>query len=68
MLIIDEISMVSGDLFDGLEHQVAQIRYSQNASRRPFGGVQIIVCGVRRCCCIVTLIGAGFFPDSPCGK
>lgn len=46
VLIIDEISMVSGEFFDGIEAQVAQIRYAQNGNRYlPFGGVQLIVCG-----------------------
>ncbi|KAK3579156.1 hypothetical protein CHS0354_022179 [Potamilus streckersoni] len=40
-LIIDEISMVDGDFFDKLETVARVIRLND----RPFGGIQLIVCG-----------------------
>lgn len=40
-LIIDEISMVDGDYFDKVE-EIA--RYVRN-SEKPFGGIQLILCG-----------------------
>ena len=47
VLIIDEISMVSGEFFDLLEEQVAKARFKRNGFRYlPFGGIQLIVCGV----------------------
>uniref|UniRef100_A0A6B2L0S6 ATP-dependent DNA helicase n=1 Tax=Arcella intermedia TaxID=1963864 RepID=A0A6B2L0S6_9EUKA len=46
VLIIDEISMVSGEFFDCLEEQVSQIRTHMNGGiYLPFGGVQLIFCG-----------------------
>lgn len=42
VLIIDEISMIAGELFDIVDKRVQQIRGSDH----PFGGVQIIACGV----------------------
>lgn len=41
VLIIDEISMVDGDLFDKLEAIARQIRNNG----RPFGGIQLVVTG-----------------------
>jgi len=70
VMIIDEISMVSGELFDGMEAQVAQIRYGQNGGMyRPFGGVQLIVCGVclfllRRCSLCRHLVSLRTFSKS----
>lgn len=47
VLIIDEISMVSAEFFDLLEEQAAKIRFKRNDYKYiPFGGVQLIVCGV----------------------
>ncbi|XP_006899697.1 PREDICTED: ATP-dependent DNA helicase PIF1 [Elephantulus edwardii] len=40
-LVIDEISMVEADLFDKLEAVARAVR-QQN---RPFGGIQLIICG-----------------------
>uniref|UniRef100_A0A2C9LRZ0 ATP-dependent DNA helicase PIF1 n=1 Tax=Biomphalaria glabrata TaxID=6526 RepID=A0A2C9LRZ0_BIOGL len=40
-LIIDEISMVDGDLFDKLETVARMVRKSD----QPFGGIQLILCG-----------------------
>jgi len=40
-LIIDEISMVEGDLFDKLEAVARVVRKSDD----PFGGIQLILCG-----------------------
>lgn len=40
-LIIDEISMVDGELFDKLELVARTVRKND----RPFGGIQIILCG-----------------------
>lgn len=41
VLIVDEISMVDGDLFDKLESVARQIRNNG----RPFGGIQLVVTG-----------------------
>jgi ATP-dependent DNA helicase PIF1 len=41
VLIIDEISMVDGDLFDKLEAIARQIRNNG----RPFGGIQLVITG-----------------------
>uniref|UniRef100_A0A670XPY4 ATP-dependent DNA helicase PIF1 n=1 Tax=Pseudonaja textilis TaxID=8673 RepID=A0A670XPY4_PSETE len=40
-LIIDEISMVEGDLFDKLEAVARDVRKCED----PFGGIQLIICG-----------------------
>ncbi|KAK9164184.1 hypothetical protein Syun_005086 [Stephania yunnanensis] len=40
-LVIDEVSMISGELFDKLEHIAKKIR----RSRPPWGGIQLIVSG-----------------------
>lgn len=40
-LIIDEISMISGELFDKLENVARVIR----ASAQPFGGIQLVIVG-----------------------
>eukprot|EP00887_Chlorella_sp_A99_P007822 scaffold20.g7822.t1 len=41
VLILDEISMVSGEMFEMLEAMVRQIR----GLDQPFGGLQLILCG-----------------------
>ena len=41
VLIIDEISMISGDLFDRFE-EIARIVRKDSG---PFGGIQLIICG-----------------------
>jgi ATP-dependent DNA helicase PIF1 len=41
VLIVDEVSMIDGDLFDKLEHVARTIR--NNGS--PFGGIQLVVTG-----------------------
>ena len=41
VLILDEVSMVSGEFFDSLSKVVSDIR----GDPRPFGGIQLIVCG-----------------------
>lgn len=41
VLIIDEVSMVDGDLFDKLEEIARRIRNNG----RPFGGIQLVVTG-----------------------
>ena len=41
VLILDEVSMVSGEFFDSLSRIVSAIRKDP----RPFGGIQLIVCG-----------------------
>lgn len=41
VLVIDEISMVDGDLFDKLEEVARRIR----SNGRPFGGIQLVVTG-----------------------
>ncbi|XP_011167695.2 ATP-dependent DNA helicase PIF1 [Solenopsis invicta] len=40
-LVIDEISMVDGDLFDKIEAVARHVRRTE----RPFGGIQLILCG-----------------------
>lgn len=40
-LIIDEISMIDGELFDKLEYMARGLRHSE----KPFGGIQLILCG-----------------------
>ncbi|RPA98111.1 hypothetical protein L873DRAFT_1569971, partial [Choiromyces venosus 120613-1] len=42
VLVIDEISMVDGDLFDKLEHIAREIRQARN---KPFGGIQVVITG-----------------------
>lgn len=42
VLIIDEISMIDGRLFDNLDGIAREIRRKKNT---PFGGIQVIVCG-----------------------
>ena len=41
MLVIDEISMISADLFDMLEWLAKKMR----SDLRPFGGIQLVLCG-----------------------
>lgn len=41
VLIIDEISMVDGELFDKLESVARQIK----SNGRPFGGIQLVITG-----------------------
>jgi ATP-dependent DNA helicase PIF1 len=41
ILVLDEVSMVSGEFFDSLSRVVSDIRNDP----RPFGGIQLIVCG-----------------------
>lgn len=41
VLVVDEVSMVDGDLFDKLEEIARQIRNNG----RPFGGIQLVVTG-----------------------
>ncbi len=41
VLILDEVSMISGEFFDSLSRIVSDIRKDS----RPFGGIQLIVCG-----------------------
>ena len=41
VLIIDEISMISADLFDKIDYVARVVR----GINRPFGGVQLVVCG-----------------------
>ena len=41
ILVLDEVSMVSGEFFDSLSVIVSDIRKDP----RPFGGIQLVVCG-----------------------
>jgi ATP-dependent DNA helicase PIF1 len=41
ILVLDEVSMVSGEFFDSLSVIVSDIRNDP----RPFGGIQLVVCG-----------------------
>lgn len=47
VLIIDEISMISADLFDKIEYIARRVRnwYRDPDQERPFGGLQVICCG-----------------------
>ncbi|GAB6028895.1 DNA helicase [Chamberlinius hualienensis] len=40
-LVVDEISMIQGEYFEKLEHIARIVRKNQ----RPFGGIQLILCG-----------------------
>ena len=41
-LVLDEVSMLAGELFDRLDHMMRRIRVQPD---KAFGGVQLIVCG-----------------------
>jgi ATP-dependent DNA helicase PIF1 len=41
LLVVDEVSMISGEFWDYLSGVVSEIR----SDPRPFGGVQLVVCG-----------------------
>lgn len=41
VLVIDEVSMLSGELFDKLEYVARKVRERDE----PFGGIQLIMCG-----------------------
>ncbi len=41
LIVIDEISMVSAELFDLIDHVCQFVRHC----RRPFGGIQLVLCG-----------------------
>jgi ATP-dependent DNA helicase PIF1 len=41
VLIIDEISMIDGDLFDSIDQCARIVR----DSKKPFGGIQLVICG-----------------------
>lgn len=45
-LIIDEVSMLSGELFDGIEEEICKIREKTHPNE-PFGGIQLIMSGVK---------------------
>lgn len=46
VLIIDEASMLSGEMFECLEQKLREIRnYPDHADGDPAGGLQLIVCG-----------------------
>jgi ATP-dependent DNA helicase PIF1 len=45
VLIIDEISMLSGQLFDLLERIAREIRKNEGGIVQIFGGIQVICCG-----------------------
>ena len=42
VLILDEISMVSGEMFEALERITSDVRGHGNG---PFGGLQLVLCG-----------------------
>lgn len=60
VLIIDEISMLDGQLFDTLEYAARVIRNRDY----PFGGIQVICCG--RCNHLLVTVG-DFFQLPPVG-
>lgn len=41
MLIVDEVSMLSGELFDKLEYKAKKVR----GNEKPFGGIQLVLVG-----------------------
>ena len=41
VLIVDEVSMISGELFDKIEYVARAVRQCE----KPFGGIQVILCG-----------------------
>ncbi len=41
VLIIDEVSMLSGEMFEILEYVTRKVR----GGGKPFGGLQIVLCG-----------------------
>ena len=41
VLVVDEVSMISGELFDKIEFVARAVRRCE----RPFGGIQVILCG-----------------------
>lgn len=45
VLIIDEISMLSPELFDKIEEIARKMRYIKNIPDKPFGGIQLILTG-----------------------
>ena len=45
MLIIDEVSMVDAELFDKLAAVFSAVRGARHDASRPFGGVQLVLCG-----------------------
>lgn len=45
ILVIDEISMLSPDLFDKLEYVANVVRENLNPLQKPFGGIQLILSG-----------------------
>jgi ATP-dependent DNA helicase PIF1 len=50
VLIIDEVSMIGADLFEKVEYIARKIRNSE----KPFGGVQVILCGdFMQCMCLL---------------
>lgn len=55
VLVIDELSMVSAELFEELERRCRNVR----GVDAPFGGLQLVLCGdffqVRPACLLVTL-------------
>ena len=40
-LVVDEISMIDGELFEKMEDLAKQVR----KNKMPFGGIQLILCG-----------------------
>ena len=45
VLIIDEISMLDGYLFNALEIIARELRQHKSSTSMPFGGIQLILCG-----------------------
>lgn len=45
VLVIEEISTVSGEFFDDLSEIVSKIREDNQISSSPFGGIQLLLCG-----------------------
>ena len=45
VLVIDEVSMLSAELFDKLEELARTVRYGNLMNPKPFGGIQLILSG-----------------------
>jgi ATP-dependent DNA helicase PIF1 len=45
VIVLDEVSMMSGELLDRIEEMVSNIRNNEDGMYMPFGGIQLILCG-----------------------
>jgi hypothetical protein len=61
VLIVDEVSMLDGDLFDKLEEIARNVRHNT----KPFGGLQLILSGEAVVSCRVCRVVSCHLPQSP---